>query len=658
MRGVLRPPVALAASFALILALAACESSTPTPSASSATAAHSPSPSPIAQTLRVVSPITSLLGGPGTPVVNGFLHAQLFRLDTRFDAVPELADGPCVASADELTMTCGIRAATFHDGSPVTVDDVAFSLGLGLPPCANGLWCGFGMTSVKVVDDRHVAVQLERRSAAFTADVLASFPILPRHAIEASFERFMAKARQADLPALEAASKTIEDTLGAARPDCDSVVPPAERLLGAAGVTAEFRTDYAQSDGSYDVCAYAGSLSTALQAVVAAVGDATPDAVRKAFRLLDFQVAPVGAGPWRLERLDPGRQIVLRAFDGFSGGRPAIDRVEITIQPDVGAAIDETVAGRVDWLDLAAFQAADLGDGYAELKRAPGQRLLSFPDFGFYTMMYNLRPGRLFRDPRLREAVERCIDKVAAVDAATAGEGIAVDSWVSPASFAYLEPGAPQPRDVDAAKVLIEAAGWRLGSDGVYRRPNGRRLAFDVPVRSDTPDRIKFLDLIAFQLKDCGIDLRPKPISFDLLGPMTGTFPHLVPGTKTPFEAYFGGWGMSTDPGGVEFFETRNITSANPSDDPDYYGINYIGYSNPKVDALILAGRTTLDPKQRARIYKELQQLIKADRPYLFAWSALKHESITTRLSTLDGPLDADSPFWSWAPERWVLDPQ
>ncbi len=620
------------------------------------TSAPTPSATPSPQTLRVVVPLMGALDGFGSPVVTPFLHASLFRLDEHLDPVPELADGPCVASDDDLLLTCGIRPARFHDGTPVTADDVAFTLGLGLPPCTNGLWCGFDLASVMAIDERHVAIRLARRSASVYSTVLANNPILPRHVFEASYQRFIEKARTVDLAALEALADRTDEVLGAARPDCASLIQDAAPLLAAAGATTDPAADYPQSDGSLDTCSYAGALGGALRDVVAAVRATGPDALGKAIRVLDTRYAPVGAGPWRLDRLEPGKRLELVAFDDYVGGRPAIDRVSMQVQPNVTAAIDEAIAGRVDWLDLSAFEAADLGDGYGELQRAPGIRLMTYPDSGFYALMYNLRPGRLFADARLREAVERCVDKPAAVDAATVGEGIPVYSWVSPASFAFLSP-PDSARDVAGARQLIEAAGWKPGKDGVYAQPGGRRLALDVPVRSDTPDRIKFLDLIAFQLQDCGIELKPKPLSFDLLGSMTGEYPHLIPGTKHPFDAYFGGWGTSVDPDSLEFFHSRNITTAKTNQDPDFQGFDYTGYANPRVDELIDAGKETLDPKQRARIYRELQDLIAHDRPYLFAWSTVKHDAIATGLTSLDGPLDPASPAWSWARERWTLAP-
>jgi len=63
------------------------------------------------------------------------------------------------------------------------------------------------------------------------------------------------------------------------------------------------------------------------------------------------------------------------------------------------------------------------------------------------------------------------------------------------------------------------------------------------------------------------------------------------------------------------------------SQDPDMHpaltlrgdgGINSGGYSNPKVDELLAAGRIESDPTKRAAIYKQFQDIVNEDAPWIF----------------------------------------
>ena len=110
--------------------------------------------------------------------------------------------------------------------------------------------------------------------------------------------------------------------------------------------------------------------------------------------------------------------------------------------------------------------------------------------------------------------MEICIDKDETVAAATGGHGVAIYSPISPAMWAY-EPDLAHPtRDVRKARELIEASGWTLGDHGIYRKGD-RRLSTTVgPCRRTIRARVvPFVELLAFQVEDCGIEITPVPMS-------------------------------------------------------------------------------------------------------------------------------------------------
>ena len=61
------------------------------------------------------------------PVIRRFVYSGVYRLDDTLSPVPDLAVEPCPVSADLVVVTCVLRDASFHDGTPVTADDVAFT---------------------------------------------------------------------------------------------------------------------------------------------------------------------------------------------------------------------------------------------------------------------------------------------------------------------------------------------------------------------------------------------------------------------------------------------------------------------------------------------------------------------------------------------------
>ena len=63
-------------------------------------------------------------------VVRRFVYSGVYRLDDSGEPVEDLAAAPCTSTEDLLTITCRLRDARFHDGVPLTADDVAFTFEL------------------------------------------------------------------------------------------------------------------------------------------------------------------------------------------------------------------------------------------------------------------------------------------------------------------------------------------------------------------------------------------------------------------------------------------------------------------------------------------------------------------------------------------------
>ena len=79
-------------------------------------------------------------------------------------------------------------------------------------------------------------------------------------------------------------------------------------------------------------------------------------AARHAIAVRTASGAPIGSGPFQIERVDAGR-LVLRAHDGYWGGRPFVDRVDVQMGRMPADQRADLEAGRVD---LASIQLTDV----------------------------------------------------------------------------------------------------------------------------------------------------------------------------------------------------------------------------------------------------------------------------------------------------------
>ena len=388
-----------------------------------------------------------------------FAHAALYRPDDRFDAIPDLADGPCEPrGADGTVIRCRLVEATFHDGTPVTAEDVAYTYQVfqhrpPFLPNATGK-----LREVQVVDGRTVDFVLSERDPTFLTESLQLIPILPRHVVEASFAEFQAATdglRAVDLTKL---ADLINGEIARDPPVCSPRLEAVSALIDRLGITV-YREDFTDAaTGTLDSCQYMAVASGYIRQTAVAMGKTGLDAVAAAWQLLGIDWRPIGAGPYRFVSEDAGG-MHFEAWPAYHRGPPATRFLDFVATTADGAGVED---GTIDILQ-GIRAPADL----PVLVPGPGVQVATPPEIGSTSLWFNVRPGSLFADRALRLALQQCIDLVRDVDAATAGTGIPIYSEVLRGTWAY-EPDLPRPpRDPEGARARIQAAGWiaRAGWD-------------------------------------------------------------------------------------------------------------------------------------------------------------------------------------------------
>lgn len=645
----------LAACLAVVVA--ACGSA-PAPSPrSSAAPTPAPSPSPIAppeQTLTVgitgelVGGLSNIADGAPTSRAAAFLYNGLYGYDERLRPVPVLARDAATVSADGLTWTIGLRDdVAFHDGTPLTADDVVQTYEL-----ARSTNCRFTrrlcLTTVleKVAKlDEHTVVFTLRAPAASFATTQLGLWIESKDAVDASFARFERGVEAVTVREVTGYLERI--SAEEARPtgpdgtvDYVQFRTDGEALLRRAGVQLPSES-FHTIDGVLDVDRFVGDLRTRIRAIDASFTSRPIDALAAAYPYLDFQEDPVGTGPFTFASYDPALGLELVANEDYFLGAPSIKRVTFRPFATTSEAGEALASGEVDWqfpLDDATDDALD-GD--------PEYQVAAYPELSFLGLYFNLHPesGGLFLERNLRQALSYCFDKQTTASTATDGGGTAIFSEIPPMSWAYPTAGLNEyPTDPAHAKELIEASGWTLGEDGIYAK-GGRRLATVVAVREGFPERSRWLELVAEQVRTCGIELGFREVPFTSIVRMLDVYPHVnaaAPETRRPFDAYFGGFDTTVEPDPFRLYHSTECSSAERSST-----FNFICYQNAAVDRLIDAGRLQTEVTLRAEIYQQYAVALSQDLPVIYAWSDLAREGLRASVGTTAAEgLSLDTPTW------------
>ena len=664
-------PRLLAVVTALCTLAAAC-SPAPTPSASSLPsppASASPAPA-VADTIRVALPVCDCgpfgpLDNATSPVgddyvragaINNFLHDALYRWDAHVRPTPSLASS-CEPSGDGLIITCKLIQAVFSNGRPITAGDVAFTYRLmsvhtpiDLPlagrPCVTdvGLGCLSDLLdSTEVVDPLTVAFHLKRPNAQFMALALPGVWIDSEAVVRAAFQDARSKLALLGAKALQAGADRVSKELGTDQPNCLGLLPDASQLVARTGLFLPDRAEYNTLTGSaFDACGYANTLGGELTMAAASLGAKDLTAIALVYPALILGRAPVGAGAYKVTAFKPNVRLELTAVDSYHGGPPETRHYVFLFYPDETRAAKAVADGSADWVEL---QSSGPFPGLADQARIRTGRA---PNPAYLSMTYNVRRGQIFSDLRLRRAMELCIDKPAIAAAATGGNYIVSYGEVPPGFWMY-DDALPKPgRDVGAAKREIESSGWQLGSDGVYQKA-GQRLTAAIYARIDDTERVKFAQILAIQVKACGIDIHV--VQGDFGGRLRSLviWPNITPDTKKPFDLNLFTWVSSWDILSPRF---QSDHASGPRQ-PD--GENSGGFSDPRIDTLARQLETEYDVSRRADLFRRYQELIAQEQPVLFAYFRVRLVAVASGLAASDGPLDVNQPFWYARPDRLLL---
>jgi ABC-type transport system substrate-binding protein len=652
-----RRGLALAASLAFVIS-ACTPGASQTPAASSGTESAAPSESAAAASDDFKfavdgEPTYFSLAYTDLPTswIVTLLYNGLYRIDDTLNVVPDIAAALPETSADGLTWTVKLRDdVKFHDGTPVTADDVKFTFDLALSENCTYIpdFCssiGDNLESVTVIDPTTVEFKLKQKFAPFLVTGLSGGLIAPKAAVEASYDKFAAAAAAVDAAAVAALATKIKDATSAEA--CSADAPPAEcdpatyvaeiePVLTSAGITLPVKAVFTAADGTVDNSAYGQALIDQLNDLNTTLTAADTDKIAAAFRLLDFQRNPVGTGPYKFAKYTAGQSVELAKNANYHAVAVGPDNVFIPIIKDAATASAALQKGDINW------QTEVTSDALTTLVADNNLALSEFPDFGYYYIAFNLRDGRLYADKALREAFSMCIDHEQTVQVATEGNGIPAVANVPPASWAYSTDVPDYVHDPAAAKTKIEGAGWKLGSDGIYEK-DGVRLSSDLYVRQGRPQRVRFAQLAKDQLKECGIEINVKEADFATV---------LLPLLSYPnnFDTYLGGWSTSIDPDDFSIFHSSHCTTeASPDDN------NFPCWNNPEADRLLEEGRQELDQEKRKAIYAEFQKVIHDDLPYYFTWADLAHRGYTKSVEASQGEINLTSPLDYWNNDTWVV---
>ena len=199
-----------------------------------------------------------------------------------------------------------------------------------------------------------------------------------------------------------------------------------------------------------------------------------------------------------------------------------------------------------------------------------------------------------------------------------------------PSAADYKDNSGGLAQDIDAAKALLEGAGYTMGADGFYADADGEKLTLRLGRRDPNPRRQSTNELFIEQCAAAGVELTDDP-SEDF---------NAVRLSASDYDIALFAW-VATP-----------LLSSNTSLYVPGGGQNWNAYDNPKVQELFDAANKEFDAAARADLMNQIDQILWDDMATLplFQFQEMVAFNDAVQNVVFNGPLGV-----TWNANEWTL---
>ena len=313
----------------------------------------------------------------------------------------------------------------------------------------------------------------------------------------------------------------------------------------------------------------------------------------------------VTSGPWKWTSWKQGDSHVLDANPNYWGEvKPHISQIIYKIYADQNTEVQALLKGDTDHISAIPVTQVKAVEAKGEINiiEKPGAQY-EYLQFNFNKKNFPDNYG-LFDGQKTRQALAYAINRQGLVDNVLKGVGKVMNAPFLPDTWADPKDAAVNYEySADKAKQLLAEDGWVAGKDGILEK-DGHRFSFELQYNAGNSRREQVAAVIQQNLKDVGIEVKPKAIDFS-----AWIDQNVTPGK---YQALLLAWSLNTpDPDSESVFSSKYFPPA---------GQNSGWYKNEKLDKLWVDGYSTVDQEKRKEIYKEVAKEISTDLPYVFLY--------------------------------------
>jgi peptide/nickel transport system substrate-binding protein len=226
-----------------------------------------------------------------------------------------------------------------------------------------------------------------------------------------------------------------------------------------------------------------------------------------------------------------------------------------------------------------------------------------------FGVFWNQNQNAVLADQSVRQALDMSADRSALVNTVLKGYGVPSNGPLPPGFATTSEPTARP--DIAGAQALLEKAGWKKGSDGIYEKtrqlPGGKSasttLAFSL-YTADSPELKKAAEELRDSWSAMGASVTVK------IYDESDLYQNVIRPRK--YDALLFGEQIGEDGDIYAFWHSSERNAP---------GLNVAMYADSKVDKLLESVRAATTSDDRAALSGEIEQSISADSPAVFLYA-------------------------------------
>ncbi len=368
----------------------------------------------------------------------------------------------------------------------------------------------------------------------------------------------------------------------------------------------------------------------------------------------------VYSGPFMVKEWVAGDHMTLVPNPNYWQGAPKLAQINIKFVPDPETALAALKSGDVDLVpDLAASDLPTLQQMGTDTSGKVVSRTDGSGDFEHLFFNLGTTAGKAdstgktvgqsdvngfcpFQDPNVRKAIALGTDRDTYIKTLLYG-GTTHIATLWPNSSWYDTSLQPYPFDATTAASLLDAAGYKVGSDGIRAGTcGGKPVKFSLSIETTTKQiRKDFVLAIQADLKKIGVEIKPNHIP---AGTFFGSYSAGADMPTGKYDMAIYTTGFYPDPYTDGFLCASVPNKANQAGDNNYH------YCDPAFDALWNQANSTLDTATRQKAFTAIQEYMYNNYLVLPLYARPNVYALASRF--VPGPGGANGGF-NWDAFNW-----